>query len=103
MQKYLTLINVIFILYVVLQLYDAYSTIKSISTNNAHEDNEKVAYIIKKIGLIPALILKTTFVLLVGIYFLYIKAVILLSLITLFYCYYMYNNYKVLSASLKKQ
>jgi hypothetical protein len=84
----------LFILFVMIQIADGWTTIQCIESGKGNEANPIVAWGIKKIGLKNALIIYKALAIAIG--YLLIDYPIALVLLCLFYAYVVYNNYKIL-------
>jgi len=91
------MLDILFIAFILLQVFDLYSTRLTLDSGKAHEANPLVAWLIYLIGLIPALMLKTAFSCSLGTWLYVHDQTEILAALTAFYGYFMYQNYKVLN------
>lgn len=80
-------------IFILMQLADGLTTYLCIASDKGKEANKIVEWGIKKIGIIPALIIYKFFAILAGI--LLINYPIFLLLLNLFYGYVVFNNFKI--------
>jgi len=87
---------ILFVLFIILQFLDFWTTYHVIKSGKGHEANPVVAFAITKIGLIPALTIYKLFAIAIGWI---IKDVWFVMLaLDIAYGYVVYQNYKILKA-----
>ena len=87
---------ILFVLFIILQFLDFWTTYNVIKSGKGHEGNPIVAFGISKIGLIPALVIYKLFAIAIGWI---IKDVWFVMLaLDIAYGYVVYQNYKILKA-----
>jgi hypothetical protein len=84
---------ILLVTFILLQLGDGVSTYLCIKSGKGNEANKIVAFGIKKIGIVPALIIYKSFA--IGLGILLIDYPICLLLLNLLYGYVVFNNYKI--------
>lgn len=89
-------LKIIFAVYLFLQAYDFYSTNKALGSGIGKEKNPVVNYLIEQVGVLGALVLKTTLAIAGGIWLFVNQQIEILAALVVLYGYLMYNNYKVL-------
>ena len=84
---------VLMIVFVILQLADVITTMGFLKSNTGHEVNPIMSKLFSKIGVVPSLVIVKTLV--IALFVFYMRNVVLLSIVNLFYAYVVYNNYKI--------
>lgn len=89
------MISVAFVLNLVLQLADGWTTYKCLSTGVGTEANPIVDKLLKAVGVIPGLIIIKSFGAFLAVYLYSVESVFLWPLAVL-YAYVVHSNYKIL-------
>ena len=85
---------ILFVVFVLLQLADIWTTHQCLYRGIGHEANPIMAFVFKYIGVLPGLIL--TKIVVIGVFSLVISVPLIVLVVDLGYLFVVYNNYKIL-------
>lgn len=91
------MLDALLIAFLLLQVYDCYSTNEVLRRKIGYESNPVIRYLMDRVGIVGTLIAKTALALAAGAWMYVHDQTEILAALTAFYGYFMYQNYKVLN------